>query len=115
MTEKKVHHQTERGAGIALASEAAHKPLVTQDGPRRNAYAAKGEETRASRGPGARTSRGGCRRATENPPEGREAPTAPQDSRTRCLCGCDGTPKGKKSRFVMGHDAKLRSELAAQI
>jgi hypothetical protein len=39
----------------------------------------------------------------------------------RCQCGCGGSPKGKKSRFLPGHDAKaasvvkaLRREIEAQ-
>ena len=31
--------------------------------------------------------------------------------RASCLCGCGQTPKGKKSRFLMGHDSRLHSEL----
>lgn len=27
-------------------------------------------------------------------------------NRTPCECGCGGTPKGRKSRFLPGHDAK---------
>ncbi|MDP9438519.1 MAG: hypothetical protein M3P49_07225 [Actinomycetota bacterium] len=29
----------------------------------------------------------------------------------RCLCGCGQTPKGQKSRFLMGHDARLHGEI----
>lgn len=28
-----------------------------------------------------------------------------------CHCGCNGTPKGKKSKFIQGHDARLKSRL----
>ncbi len=31
--------------------------------------------------------------------------------RAPCLCGCGGTPKGAKSRFLMGHDSRLHSDL----
>lgn len=30
----------------------------------------------------------------------------PETVRPACLCGCGGTPKGKKSRFIPGHDAR---------
>src|SRR5262245_23356962 len=29
--------------------------------------------------------------------------------REPCLCGCGGTPKGKKSRFSPGHDARYHA------
>jgi hypothetical protein len=28
-----------------------------------------------------------------------------------CPCGCNGAPKGKKAKFAMGHDARLRGIL----
>lgn len=31
-----------------------------------------------------------------------------------CECGCGGHPRGKRSRFLPGHDAKLVSKLVAQ-
>ncbi len=31
--------------------------------------------------------------------------------RTLCLCGCGQIPEGKKSRFLLGHDSSLQSEL----
>jgi hypothetical protein len=31
------------------------------------------------------------------------------ESRLPCLCGCGGFPKGKKARFVPGHDARYHS------
>lgn len=34
-----------------------------------------------------------------------------EDERLSCLCGCGGTPKGKNSKFVMGHDARLKGKL----
>lgn len=30
-------------------------------------------------------------------------------ARTHCECGCGGSPKGKRSRFLPGHDAKAAS------
>ena len=33
----------------------------------------------------------------------------PEPTRVPCLCGCGDTPKGKKSRFVAGHDARYHS------
>ncbi len=29
--------------------------------------------------------------------------------RPPCLCGCGGTPKGPKSRFIPGHDARFHA------
>jgi hypothetical protein len=34
-----------------------------------------------------------------------------EDVHAPCLCGCGGTPKGDKARFVVGHDAKLKGRL----
>jgi len=33
------------------------------------------------------------------------------DSLRTCLCGCGGTPRGHKSQFLVGHDARLHAEL----
>lgn len=35
--------------------------------------------------------------------------TPTNTERPACECGCGGFPKGKRSRFVPGHDAKLHS------
>ncbi|HEX2107737.1 MAG TPA: hypothetical protein VHF70_00475 [Rubrobacteraceae bacterium] len=54
--------------------------------------------------------------AQEAPREGQEEPQAGTGEGQRlCLCDCRGIPKGKKSLFLAGHDARLRSELVAQI
>jgi hypothetical protein len=38
------------------------------------------------------------------------AGTSPSEpGRPPCECGCGGFPKGKSSRFIPGHDAKLHS------
>lgn len=34
---------------------------------------------------------------------------APETPREPCLCGCGETPKGKKARFIPGHDAQLKA------
>jgi hypothetical protein len=31
----------------------------------------------------------------------------------KCLCGCGGEPAGERSRFVPGHDGKLRHAVMA--
>lgn len=36
-----------------------------------------------------------------------EAPAEPN----YCLCGCGGTPKRKRSKFLPGHDAQLKASL----
>ena len=33
-----------------------------------------------------------------------------EPTRPPCLCGCGGTPKGKKARFLPGHDARYHSD-----
>lgn len=38
-----------------------------------------------------------------------EAPTS--ETRQPCLCGCGQIPKGKKARFMPGHDAQLKAVL----
>lgn len=40
-----------------------------------------------------------------------EAEAAPEAPREPCLCGCGETPKGKKARFIPGHDAQLKASL----
>ncbi len=42
---------------------------------------------------------------TESEAEGIHAP---------CLCGCTGTPTGKKAIFIPGHDARLKGYLIRQ-
>jgi hypothetical protein len=34
---------------------------------------------------------------------------ADKPQREPCLCGCGGFPKGAKSRFIPGHDARYHS------
>ena len=45
----------------------------------------------------------------------RQAPAAkvpePKPERPPCLCGCGGTPKSPKGRYLPGHDAKHHSAL----
>lgn len=35
--------------------------------------------------------------------------SAREESSNTCLCGCGGTPKLKKSKFMPGHDARYLS------
>lgn len=42
-----------------------------------------------------------------------ETPEEASPNRPPCECGCGGFPKGKKSRFIPGHDAKLHSRQKA--
>lgn len=37
------------------------------------------------------------------------------EPRATCLCGCEATPKHKKSRFMPGHDAQLKATLYAKV
>jgi hypothetical protein len=105
MTEMKVHHQTERGARIALAKEQISRASYEAT-LRGELSLAEARELGRDRGPddtGQPSS--GRGEATERPPEGREL------SRTdtgACLCGC-GEPV--KNRFRPGHDMRLFGEL----
>lgn len=36
---------------------------------------------------------------------------APETPREPCLCGCGQIPKGKRARFIPGHDAQLKAAL----
>lgn len=37
--------------------------------------------------------------------------TPAPETREPCLCGCGGIPKGKKARFMPGHDAQFKAAL----
>jgi hypothetical protein len=105
MTNTKVHHQTERGARIALA-----KRLISQE-----SYAAilagtltlaHARELGREGAPVARTSRGGqdeARTALQG------ASAGGTQGGAYCLCGCGETTRG--GRFKPGHDARLYGEL----
>jgi hypothetical protein len=41
-------------------------------------------------------------------------PPAPEASRPPCLCGCGETPKGRRARFLPGHDARYHASLRAE-
>jgi len=51
--------------------------------------------------------RGQRRTPQEKVADGRKANRAP------CLCGCGGFPKGKKARFLPGHDARYHARQKA--
>lgn len=60
---------------------------------------------------------------SESKTQEKELPTVQVEEATKeetwvhppCECGCGGIPKGKKARFLPGHDAKVHSrELAAE-
>ena len=46
-----------------------------------------------------------------SPGAGTEAPRGASAERVSCLCGCGQTPKGKKAKFLMGHDNRLYGEI----
>jgi hypothetical protein len=111
MTEMKVHHQTERGARIALPKKqisrasyeavlagtlslARARELERDQGPEDTGQASDGPET-----------------ATETPRKGRERSQEGTGAPRMCLCGCGEPVRGKKSRFRPGHDARIHSEL----
>jgi hypothetical protein len=106
---QKVHHQTERGARIALA-----KKQISQE-----SYDAVlagtltlPEARELGRG-GGPDDTGQGRSGHE---EGRKAPREGSQERSQsgavtCLCGCRESVRGKNSRFRPGHDARLHGEL----
>jgi hypothetical protein len=110
MTDTKVHHQTERGARIALAkkqiSRASYEAVLAG-----TITLGEAKELGREGGPEAATSRGGSGVATEGPRKGRERPQADTGALRTCLCGCGESVRGKKSRFRPGHDARLHGEL----
>ena len=102
----KVHHMTMKGARNALA----HR-LISQDSYR---AVLRGElslpdakSLGRDRGPEIPGPNSGQDEGRKTSRKGR-APRA-------CLCGCGRWPRSPRSLFVQGHDAILRSELAAQI
>ena len=100
MTETKVHHQTERGARIALAKEQISQE--SYEAVLAGALTlAEAKELGREGDPGAPTSRGGHEEGRKTPREGRTL--------RRCLCSCGGTTRG--GRFLPGHDARLYGEL----
>ena len=104
MTEQNptVDGRTKRAADIALAkrtiSRASYDALLagTLSLQRAKELGRSGTPTNTSEG-------------TSGPGRGQETPGRP------CLCGCGGTPKGKKSLFLVGHDARLHGELKRQL
>jgi hypothetical protein len=105
----KVHHQTKRAAAIALAkrtiSRASYDAVLAgtlslQEAKAIGRDSAPATDTpEGSSGPGT---------ATGTPRSARADTGA---GRAGCLCGCGQTPRGRKSRFVQGHDHRLFGEL----
>ena len=98
---QKVHHQTERGARIALAkrqiSRASYEAVLAG-----TLTLAEAKELDRDRGPD------GTGRPSGGHEEGRKTPREGRTARP-CLCSCGGTTKG--GRFLPGHDARLHGEL----
>jgi hypothetical protein len=101
----KVHHKTRKAADISLAkrkiSPASYRAVlageITLQAARDLGWDKGPDDTSDADD--------GLRQASEQPREGR----TPRP----CLCSCGGMTKG--GRFLPGHDARLRSELVAQI
>jgi hypothetical protein len=125
VTETKVHHQTERGARIALAkkeiSRASYEAVL-----RGEISLAQAKELGREGGPDAPTSRGGSRAATERlarvsaehsreerPQEGTDTPPEPtsriskDDATQECWCGCGEQTKPHR-RWKPGHDQRAK-------
>ena len=108
---KSVHHATRKAADKALAegaiTEQAHAAVLAGEMSLADAKALG-----RNRGPDTPEGRSGPRQASGGPREGQERPAdALQEAHSGCLCGCGGIPKGKNSRFLMGHDHRLFGEL----
>jgi hypothetical protein len=95
----KVHHMTIRGARNALA----HR-LISQDSYRSVLRGELSLEEAKFLGRARGPNTPALEKVQEMPPES-----------SPCLCGCGQRPRSPRSLFVQGHDAKLRSELVAQI
>ena len=108
----KVHHQTARGARLALArkeiSQESYRAVLAGGLP-----LVKAKELGRDRGPDdAGRASGGRERPQGRPPEARERSQGGVGAPVRaCLCGCREPVRGKKSRFLPGHDARLYGEL----
>jgi len=101
----KIHHMTAKAARTALANR-----LISQDSYRAvlrgEISLAEARELGPDRGPhDTGQASGGHEEDRKTPREGRTP--------RRCMCSCGGMTKG--GRFLPGHDARLRSELVAQI
>jgi hypothetical protein len=94
--ETTVHHQTERGARIALAKKQINR--ASYEAVLRGEISLAQAKELGCEGPHAPTSRGGAGAVTEGPRKGRE-----------CLCSCGGETRG--GRFLPGHDMRLYGEL----
>ena len=101
----KVHHMTAKAARHALA----HR-LISQDSYRSilrgEISLAEAKSLGRDRGPD------DTGQASSGHEEGRKTPREGRTARP-CLCSCGGMTKG--GRFLPGHDARLCSELVAQI
>jgi hypothetical protein len=106
MTEQaKVHHATKKAADIAIAkkqiSPASHRAVLAGQISLQDARELGRSGTPRSTAQG-----------TTVQEEATETSGTPTDTPgQRCLCGCGRVPRGKKSRFVQGHDSRLHGEL----
>jgi hypothetical protein len=102
---RKVHHQTERGARMALAkkqiSRASYEAILAG-----TLTLAEAKSLGRDRGPH------DTGQASDGPGTATETPRRSRTAR-RCMCSCGSMTKG--GRFLPGHDAVLRSKLVAQI
>jgi hypothetical protein len=122
VTETKVHHQTERGARIALAkkqiSQASYEAVLAG-----TLSLAQAKELGCEGGPEAATSRGGSGAGTEQHPQDRERPLEgvgipPQptsriskdDATQECWCGCGEQTKPHR-RWKPGHDQRAKGSI----
>jgi hypothetical protein len=108
---QKVHHQTKRGARIALAKkqisqESYHAVLASEI----TLQQAK-ELGRDRRPHDTGQASSGHEEGRKAPRKGRERSQESTGAPRTCLCGCGESVRGKKSKFRPGHDARLCGEL----
>ena len=105
MTHRKIDGRTKRALDLAIAkrqiSQASYRAAIEG-----RITLQRAKELGRDRGPDD---------ASEGSDGQEKARTGPRRGRTprRCMCSCGGTTKG--GRFLPGHDARLHSELMAQI
>ena len=106
----KIDGRTKRALDMAIArkqvSQESYRAVLAGTLTLQEAKAIGRDGTPATDATG---SSGGPGTGTEIPGRGgTEDPDAPA---RRCLCGCGQVPRGKKSRFVQGHDSRLHADI----
>lgn len=104
------------GAGLAAHERAKHGAVLTAGGlivPPVNLQQAAAERKadRAAQKAATIAIDKTAREKTTGRPQGATGTPADTEDRPPCLCGCGEFPKGPKSRFIQGHDARYHAAL----